>query len=48
MSSNYIIILLCVPFSNFKIIPMPYRARDQKTVEWLWKVSEKWTKVKEL
>lgn len=33
--------------SNFKIIPLPYRARDQKTVEWLWKVSEKWTKVKE-
>jgi len=26
---------------------MPYRARDQKTVEWLWKVSEKWTKVNE-
>lgn len=33
--------------SNFKIIPLPFRARDQKTVEWLWKVSEKWTKVKE-
>ncbi|KAL4120017.1 hypothetical protein QTP88_012763 [Uroleucon formosanum] len=33
--------------SNFNIIPLPYRARDQKTIEWLWKVSEKWTKVKE-
>lgn len=26
---------------------MPYQARHPKTVEWLWKVSEKWTKVKE-
>lgn len=34
-------------FSNFEVVPMPYRARDQKTIEWLWKVSEKWTKVNE-
>ncbi|VVC33220.1 NAD(P)-binding domain,Short-chain dehydrogenase/reductase SDR [Cinara cedri] len=33
--------------SNFKIIPMPHQVRNQKDVEWLWKVSEKWTKVKE-
>jgi len=33
--------------SNFKEVPMPYQARDPKNVEWLWKVSEKWTKVKE-
>lgn len=26
---------------------MPYRARHPKNVEWLWKVSEKWTRVKE-
>lgn len=26
---------------------MPPKACDQKTVEWLWKVSEKWTSVKE-
>jgi len=34
-------------FSNFKEVPMPYQARQPKNVEWLWKVSEKWTKVKE-
>lgn len=33
--------------SNFEIIPLPYQARNPKTVEWLWKVSEKWTNVKE-
>lgn len=26
---------------------MPYQSRNQRDVDWLWKVSEKWTKVKE-
>lgn len=34
-------------FSNFQIIPLPYQARNTNNVDWLWKVSEKWTKVNE-
>lgn len=34
-------------FSNFQIVPMPYQVRNPKNVEWLWKVSEKWTRDKE-
>lgn len=30
-------------FSNFEEVTMPHQVRDSKTVEWLWKVSEKWT-----
>lgn len=26
---------------------MPFQVRREKDVEWLWKVSEKWTKIKE-
>lgn len=26
---------------------MPYQANNKTTVDWLWKVSEKWTRVKE-
>jgi len=33
--------------SNFETIPMPYQVHNQNDVEWLWKVSEKWTKLKE-
>lgn len=45
---NIYIIILCIYFSNFKVIPMPYPARDQQTIEWLWKVSEKWTKPRKI
>lgn len=26
---------------------MPFQVRHKKDVDWLWKVSEKWTKIKE-
>ncbi|XP_050544210.1 retinol dehydrogenase 13-like [Daktulosphaira vitifoliae] len=31
--------------SNFEQIPMPVQVKDQKNIEWLWKVSEKWTRI---
>ncbi|XP_050421195.1 retinol dehydrogenase 13-like [Adelges cooleyi] len=33
--------------SNFEEVSMPIQVKDKKTVDWLWKVSEKWTKLEE-
>lgn len=41
------VLIVCLYFSNFQTIPMPYQSRQEKDVEWLWKVSEKWTRLNE-